>query len=123
MLAFASAGGPQTARAPAYELVGELLSEDGATRKNAADELRRLQDKTLLAALHDVVSFFQRVDERRAREVARLMQDIAGDKVRDTNSGWTEWIGRHEAIESKPGYLALEGGHLRLGTILRSRNS
>ena len=73
VLAFASAGGPQTARAPAYELVGELLSEDGATRKNAADELRRLQDKTLLAALHDVVSFFQRVDERRAREVARLM--------------------------------------------------
>ena len=36
------------------------------------------------------------------------MQDIAGDKV-DPNSGWTEWIGRHEAIEPKPGYLALEG--------------
>ncbi len=93
-----------------YQLVVDLLSKDGAVRRKAGERLVASGDKTLLAALNDVLAFYYVIEDGgRAEEVVAIMEHIASDQVQDNPKlGWTKWIGGHEEIKPKPGYLAFK---------------
>ena len=98
-----NAGGRQQA---GYRDVAKLLLDDGEARDDAKETLLASKDTTLLAALNDVLVFFHVIERHReVREVADMMTEIAGDKVPRNRMGSVKWIGRHEEIQPKPGYL------------------
>ena len=93
-----------------YQLVVDLLSKDGDVRRKAGERLVASGDKSLLAALNDVLAFYYVIqDGGRAEEVVKVMEHIAGEKVpNNPKLGWMKWIGRHQEIKPKPGYLAFK---------------
>jgi hypothetical protein len=94
-----------------YFLVQELLVGDEDSRKRAGEELVRAGDKTLLAGMADVLYYYYVVGDRKAgEELSRLMLKVSGEKSigRNLRRGWAEWIGRHEEIQPKAGYLAFK---------------
>ena len=98
-----NAGGRQQA---GYNDVAKLLLDRGQARDDAKKTLVASKDTSLLAALNDVLVFFHVIGrDREVREVADLMSKIAGDKVPPNRMGSVEWIGRHEEIQPKPGYV------------------
>ena len=112
MAALVAAAGTTTSSAQngTYQIVVDFLSKDEAIRREARERLVESKDPSLLAALNDVLSFFYVVqDSRRAEEVVDVMEAIAGENVRgNPKIGWMKWIGRHDEIEPKPGYLGFK---------------
>ena len=101
-----NAGGRQE---PSYRDVAKLLLDDGEARERAKETLVASKDTTLLAALNDVLVFFYVIGRsEEVSEVAKMMEQIAGEKVSRSRWGSVEWIGRHEEIQPKPGYVAFK---------------
>ena len=90
--------------------VRALLSHDESSRKPALESLRKARDPTLLAGLNDLLYYYVVVRDRaRFQEISALMEGIAGESMGDNpRRVWTEWIGRHQEIEPKDGYLAFK---------------
>ncbi|MEE9180085.1 MAG: DUF3179 domain-containing protein, partial [Vicinamibacteria bacterium] len=90
-----------------YEQVKDLLSRYEDVRKAAGKELVEAKDKSLLAAMNDVLYYHYFIrDKSAAKTVSKLMEEIAREKVgSNPRQEWAEWVGRHEEIEPKPGYI------------------
>ena len=90
--------------------VKALLSGDSRTREAAMSALRESGDPSLIAGLNDVLYLHYVARNRRAaNDLSKLMESIAGTKIgTNPRNGWVEWIGRHEEIVPKKGYLAFK---------------
>ncbi len=65
-----------------YEQVKDLLSRYEDVRKAAGKELVEAKDKSLLAAMNDVLYYHYFVrDKSAAKTFIKLMEEIAGEKV------------------------------------------
>lgn len=99
-------------KAPAdYELVKRLLSGEETERERAIEQLAELDDRSLLAALNDVLYYYVVIRNRTMVEaIDDLMSRIAGVAKMGENPrrGWAEWIGHRDEIEPRPGYVAFK---------------
>ncbi len=92
-----------------WDRVNELFSHVEAVRDGALRALAEARDPSLMAGLNDVLYYHYVVREpRNAEKIEKVMEAIAGEKVKNPRRGWAEWIGRHQEIQPKEGYLAFK---------------
>ncbi|HSF19139.1 MAG TPA: DUF3179 domain-containing protein [Vicinamibacteria bacterium] len=85
----------------------ELFSDEPAVRRAAIDRLREARDLTVMAGLNDVLYYHYTAQlPSIANEIAVLMEALAGDTSgSNPRRSWAEWVGRHDEIEPKEGYV------------------
>jgi hypothetical protein len=107
ILVFGLASPPAQA---SWDRVSELFSHVEAVRDEAHRVLVEARDPSLMAGLNDVLYYHYVVGEPgNAGKIEKTMAAIAGERVRgNPRKGWAEWIGRHQEIRPKQGYLAFK---------------
>ncbi len=108
-LLFLSFGPPQVVEL-SWESVSELFSSDEAVRDRALRALAQSRDRSLMAGLNDVLYHHYVIREpKNAAKIVKAMEAIAGEKTgKNPRHFWAEWIGRHDEIEPKKGYLSFK---------------
>ena len=93
-----------------WDEVKALLTSDDDARATAIAALEESGDTSLVAGINDVLYlYFVTRKPRAALELSTLIESITGEEIGDNpRNGWAEWIGRHEEIPPKSGYLAFK---------------
>jgi hypothetical protein len=93
-----------------WNRIRELFSSDDALRDKALEALAEAKDLSLMAGLNDVLYYHYVVREpSNASKIVKAMETIAGEKSgRNPRRFWTEWVGRHEEIRPKEGYVSFK---------------
>jgi hypothetical protein len=93
-----------------WNRVAELFSADEAVRDAALAALASSGDRSLLAGLNDVLYYHYVVREPgNAEKIAKAMEAIAGERPdKNPRHFWAEWVGRHDEVEPRKGYLAFK---------------
>ncbi len=93
-----------------WDDVKALLSDDKETREEAMAVLEASGDPSLVAGINDLMYYnFVTRNTLGASKLSTLMESLTGEEVGDNpRDGWVEWIGRHEEIAPKKGYLAFK---------------
>jgi hypothetical protein len=104
--------GPRSAHSQevTWDHVSKLFSGDEAERDGALRALVEGGDLSLMAGLNDALYYHYVVREpRNAAKIAKAMEAIAGEKAgSNPRKFWTEWVGRHQEIEPKKGYVSFK---------------
>jgi len=108
-----SLGSPQAApsvAAVSWDRLAALFSSNEAVRDEALEALADARDRSLMAGLNDVLYYHYVVREpRNAAKIVKAMEAIAGEKTgNNPRHFWAEWIGRHDDIEPKKGYVSFK---------------
>jgi len=90
--------------------VEKLLSDHDGTRKEAIEAIEEASDLSLVAGLNDVMYlYYVGRNGRRANEISELLEELTGETPGESpRRFWGEWVGRHEDVEPKTGYLAFK---------------
>ena len=92
-----------------WDTVKSLLADDEDERKRALEALEKSPDPTLMAGLNDILYYHYVAGQSEgARAISRVMEAITGERVADRRNPretWAEWVGRHDEVEPKDGYL------------------
>lgn len=93
-----------------WDALQGLMSEHAGTRKQTIDAIRDAGDTSLVAGLNDVLYYYYvRRDARTASDISKLISDLTGEEAEESpRIHWTEWVGRHEEVKPKKGYLAFK---------------
>jgi hypothetical protein len=93
-----------------WERVADLFSADETVRDQALAALSEARDPTLMAGLNDVLYYHYVAREpRNAAKIVKAMEKIAGEKSgSNPRKFWAEWVGRHQEIEPKEGYVSFK---------------
>jgi len=83
-----------------YAQIAAMLSEELATRREAAAVLAKTEDLSLVPALVDAVFFTPRSSRQ---EILHLLTSLTGEDFKDYYD-WVEWVGAHGEIDPAPGY-------------------
>jgi hypothetical protein len=93
-----------------WDRVAELFSSDSAVRDEALRAIAKSRDPSLLAGLNDVLYYHYVVREpRNAEKIVRAIEAITGEEMgKNARKSVAEWVGRHDEIEPREGYLAFK---------------
>lgn len=92
--------------AEGYQLIADLISSKRATSKAAAERLIASGDRSLVPGIVDAMFFTPRAQRRPAVEV---LEALTGADLGADYKGWIRWVGEHDEVTPKAGYIEWKG--------------